>query len=310
MAMHGHLTRRSFLAGSLAAGSMGMGRMTPAESSRQREAPVRTRSEWQIGCYTRPWDQFEYRVALDAIAEAGFKHVGLMTAKSMTNLVISALTTPEEAQRVAVEVRRRGLKVLSVYGGELPASQGVDAASSALRKLVDNCALVGSSTLLMGGVGDQKQYDAYYKAIAVTCDYAAGKHVGITLKPHGGLNATGPQCRKAIEKVGHRNFKLWYDPGNIFYYSDGRLDPVDDAASVDGLVTGMCVKDFLLPKNVAVTPGGGKVNFPAVLARLKRGGFVGGPLVVEMLAPAADRPGIIQQAQKARLFVEKLVREV
>jgi len=38
-----------------------------------------------------------------------------------------------------------------------------------------------------------------------------------------GTNATGPQCRKLIESVGHSNFGLWYDPANIFYYSDGRL---------------------------------------------------------------------------------------
>ena len=32
---------------------------------------------WQLGCYTRVFDQFDYPVALDAIAEAGFKYVGL-----------------------------------------------------------------------------------------------------------------------------------------------------------------------------------------------------------------------------------------
>ena len=57
----------------------------------------------------------------------------------------------------------------------------------------------------------------------------------MSVKPHGGQNATGPQCRKLIEQVGHKNFRLWYDPGNIFYYSDGNLDPVDDSATVDGL---------------------------------------------------------------------------
>jgi hypothetical protein len=42
------------------------------------------RRGWTIGCYTRPWGEHDYRVALDAIAEAGYKHVGLMTAKSKT----------------------------------------------------------------------------------------------------------------------------------------------------------------------------------------------------------------------------------
>ena len=47
----------------------------------------------------------------------------------------------------------------------------------------------------------------------------------------------------------------------------------------------MSVKDYRHPKNVAITPGTGQVNFPKVMARLKKGGFTGGPLVVETLAP-------------------------
>jgi len=97
----------------------------------------------------------------------------------------------------------------------------------------------------------------------------------------------------------------WIDPGNIFYYSDGKLNPVDDAPTVDGLVTGMCVKDFRRPKDVLVTPGTGEVDFPAVFARLKAGGFKGGPMVVECLEPG-DLPHTLEQAKKARRFLETL----
>jgi sugar phosphate isomerase/epimerase len=77
--------------------------------------------------------------------------------------------------------------------------------------------------------------------------------------------------------VGHKNFDLWYDPGNIFFYSNGELDPVDDAATVDGLVrTGMCIKDFDMvdkdgkpTRDVWLTPGTGRVDFPKVLAKLR-----------------------------------------
>jgi len=50
------------------------------------------------------------------------------------------------------------------------------------------------------------------------------------------LNATGPECCERCKKVGKKNFAVWYDPGNIAFYSDGKLNPVEDAASVDGLV--------------------------------------------------------------------------
>jgi len=260
---------------------------------------------WQIGCYTRPWDQQDYRVALDAIAEAGYKHAGLMTTKSKTRLVISAATTPEEAAAVAKECTQRGLSVPSVYGGGIPVAKSLEAGIEGLRKLIDACAVVGCRNLLMGGIGNTKLYETYYKAVAECCGYAAEKSMGISVKPHGGLNATGPQCRKTIEMVGHPNFRIWYDPGNIYYYSNGELDPVKDAATVDGLVVGMCVKDYKHPKQVMITPGTGQVDFPAVLARLKQGGFTGGPLVVECLA-RGDLPTMLAEARKARTLLEKL----
>ena len=85
------------------------------------------------------------------------------------------------------------------------------------------------------------------------------------------------ECRPLVDKVGHKNFRLWYDPGNIYYYSDGKLSPVDDAGEVDGLVSGMSVKDFRMPKDVDVTPGTGMVDFQNVMKRLKEGGFKKGP---------------------------------
>jgi len=260
---------------------------------------------YMIGCYTRPWAAYDYRVALDAIAEAGYKYCGLMTTKSKSRLVISVDTTPEEAAQVAEEIKKRGLKVASVYGGGIPVAKSLQAGIEGLKRLIDSCAACGTMNLLMGGIGNQKLYESYYKAIAECCDYAAEKGMGISVKPHGGLNATGPQCRKTIEFVGHENFRIWYDPGNIFYYSDGKLNPVDDAPSVDGLVVGMCVKDFKPPKRVDVTPGTGLVDFAGVLAKLKAGGFKSGALVVECLEPG-DLKHTLEEAKKTRRFLEEL----
>jgi sugar phosphate isomerase/epimerase len=230
-----------------------------------------------------------------------------MTIKSPpSNLVISVETTPEEAGRAGEECRKRGLAILSIYGGNIPVATSLEAGILGLRRLIDNSAAAGAGNLMMGGVTNPELEGPYYKAITECCGYAAEKGIGISVKPHGGTNATGPQCRKLIESVGCSDFRLWYDPGNIFYYSDGKLDPVDDSGSVDALVAGVSIKDFRLPKEVDVTPGTGMVDFPRVMARLKRGGFTGGPVVVECLAPG-DLPQLAAEAKKARAFVESLV---
>jgi sugar phosphate isomerase/epimerase len=300
----GSLSRRQFLhrVAALSAAGVAAGRLASAAEP----AAAKPSSSWQIGCYTRPWAAHDYRVALDAIAEAGYKYAGLMTTNTPNHLVISVDTKPEEAQKIGEECKARKLEVPSCYGGDIPVATSLEAGIEGLKKLIDNCAAAGVRNLMMGGIGDDKLYDAYFGAIAACCDYAAGKSIAISMKPHGGLNATGPQCRKSIEKVGNKNFRLWYDPGNIFYYSDNKLNPIDDAASVDGLVAGMSVKDFLPPKTVELLPGTGQVDFPKVMARLRQGGFTSGPLIVECLAPG-DLPQLLAQAKQAREFVEKLV---
>ncbi len=304
MGSSGELSRRDFMGRTAALAATGAAYFGVCPDA-AADSKIATGGPWQIGCYTRPWAKYDYRAALDAIAEAGFKYAGLMTTKSKTGLVISVSTSPEEAAQVGEEAKRRGLAIPSVYGGGIPVARSLEVGIEGLRKLIDNCAACGAKNLLMGGVGDEKLYEAYYKAIAECCDYAAEKGIGISIKPHGGLNATGPQCRKTVEMVGHDNFRIWYDPGNIFYYSNGERNPVDDAATEDGLVVGMCVKDYVHPKNVMVTPGAGRVDFASVLARLKEGGFRKGPLIVECLKPGGLNE-TLEEANRARRFLEEL----
>lgn len=97
-----------------------------------------------------------------------------------------------------------------------------------------------------------------------------------------------------------------YDPGNICYYSQGRVNPVEDVKAVPGLVTGVSVKDYLPPKNVALTPGTGNVDFPALFAELRRGGLKGGPLMIEMVKPG-NLAETLEEIKKAKRFVKQLV---
>ncbi|MFA6561551.1 MAG: sugar phosphate isomerase/epimerase [Verrucomicrobiia bacterium] len=285
-----------------------------------RVAEVASAGAYQIGCYTRPWGEHDWRVALDAIAGAGFKYAGLMTTNTKNHLVVSAASTVEEAQAVGEEVKKRGLKVASLWGGGFAVEKSLETGVADLKKLIDNCVACGTTQLMVGGTGNAKLHEVYYKAVAEACDYAATKGVGLSVKPHGGSNSTGAQCRKIVELVGKKNFGLWYDPGNIFFYSNGALDPAKDSAEVNGLVVGMSVKDYRLMKedpaapakkkspyggDVALTPGTGMVNFEVVMANLKKGGFTRGPLIVECLEKG-DLPALAVEAKKARMFLEKL----
>jgi len=286
------LTRRHFI-GKAVLATTGVALVSAAKTS-----------PFKLGCYTRPWAKYNYRVAFDGIAEAGFKYVGLMSSKS--GRIITKDSTPEQAALIKEEASQRGLKIASLYGGNFDVHKSVTEGVAGLRSLIDNSAICECPDLLLLGAEAFELVNNYYKVVAECCDYAAGKGVVMSVKPHGPLNCTGRECRPLIDKIGHKNFRLWYDPGNIYYYSDGKIDPVDDASQVDGLVCGMSVKDFLMPKEVEVTPGTGMVNFPGVMARLRKGGFKQGPLIVECLAKG-DLSFINAEARKARRFLENIL---
>jgi sugar phosphate isomerase/epimerase len=288
---------------------------------------VADQGPWQIGCWTRPWMNYDHRLALDAIAEAGMRYVGLMNtthpgSKSSgwrpENMIVSYRDPLDKAGRVAEEVQQRGLRIMFFYGG-LMGAKSRESAVADFRHVIDICTTMKCGNVLMGGLAETRgpEYDTWLAAVAECCSYAAEKQVQMMIKPHGGLGATGPQLRKAIEKVNHKSFSILYDAGNILYYSDGKVDPVADAATLHGVVTGWCIKDYLPPRaanaqsgtakgNVDFTPGTGKVDFKAVFAELKKGGFASGPLIIETLS-SGDLPYLLAEAKKVRQFVETLV---
>jgi sugar phosphate isomerase/epimerase len=304
------LTRRRFLGRTTLSAAAGLAAYqvpSAASATARGENPPYT-----IAAYTRPFDKFDLPTALDMIVEAGFRSVGLMTSRSPDPskrgmyFPVNLQLKPEDVEKIAAEVRQRQLQVLSVFG-VFDVGKTVDDTVRHLHTLIDYSAIVGARNLLIGGT-DQKRAEAYYQAVKEACPYAAEKGMELAIKPHGGSNATGQECRKLITKVGRKNFRLYYDPGNIFFYSGGQLDPARDSATVDGIVSGLIIKDFRPPKDVMVNPGEGKVDFRAVLANLKRGGFTGGPIILETLVPG-DRARLAAEARAARAFMQALITQ-
>ena len=160
-----HVTRREFLSNTarITAASTtaaALTRPTAVAKSYASDEP------WLIGCYTRPWAEYDYRVALDAIAEAGFKHVGLMSTKPKDDakwaLVIDVTTSIDVAAEVGRQARRRGLQIPSIYGGSIPVNRSLQEGIDGLKKLIDNCAAAGGNTLLTAGINRKELEAAYY----------------------------------------------------------------------------------------------------------------------------------------------------
>ena len=153
-----HVTRREFLNQAVAAGA-GLGAVSTLWSEHASQAQARrphrravhdrllhaavgaVRLPRRSGCDCRGGVQV--RRADDHEVQVGTRDLRLDT-------------TPEEAAQIAEEIKKRNLKVASVYGGGIPVEKSLEAGIEGLRRLIDNCAACGTMNLLMGGIGDRE----------------------------------------------------------------------------------------------------------------------------------------------------------
>jgi sugar phosphate isomerase/epimerase len=155
------------------------------------------------------------------------------------------------------------------------------------------------------GVEDPAQFDPYCRLMAEIAAYADQAGIQVVLKPHGGVSLASKEILRCLDAVNHRNFKIWYDAGNIIYYSG--KDPTEELEPLGRYITGFCAKDCDRPEgDVMIQFGTGKVDFKRVFSRLKAIGF-DGPVMVECSAPGPTPETVTANVRANRSFLEKML---
>jgi len=294
-------TRREFIGGSsrlLAGAAMLAG--TPSLLSASPAAG------WTVGCFNRPWTKWTFGETLAAIEAAGYSTMGLLT-RTKADPFIAADATPEYLERLKHTLAASGLTanlgaLRSRY--DLPLEETI----GSLRKEIDNAAFLGLKYVMTFGVDDPAQTDRYFQAMAEAAAHGAEKGVQVVMKPHGGSSGASHEISLAMKKVGHPNFRIWYDAGNIIHYTG--KDPVEELEPIVQHVTGFCAKDCGGPKgDVMIQFGTGKVDFAGVFRLLKSAGFAG-PVMVECCAVGDTPAATARNARANREFLEKTLASI
>ena len=297
------MNRRQFLHDAALAATAGA--LLPLNALPAAETPKGV--GWPIGCFNRPWlgsnNKWDYDTALDGIKAAGYKLTGLLT-RTPKEPFLGSDATPEYLAGLKKKIAARGLTV--VMGAlrikfDLPLADQI----KDTRQQIDNGKTVGVEYLLTFGASSPAQYEDYYKLMQDAAAYSQERGLKLVLKPHGGASGVAEEMMRCLEKVKHPNFKIWFDAGNIIYYTG--KDPLGELKPVAQQVTGFCAKDCAEQKgSVWLEFGTGKVDFRALFSELKQAGF-NGPLMVECCA-LGDTPEIVTaNARKNREYLEKVL---
>ncbi len=296
------MNRRQFISATVTT-ALGTG-VLPCEglaaAARQGAIP-----HWPIGCFNRPWAEkktWGYDVALAGIKEAGYHSTGLLT-RSAKEPLIGSDATPEYLLELKRRIAAHGLK--PTMGAlrtknDLPLADQIKDA----QKQIDNGKTVGIEFLLTFGVDKPEFFENYYALMREAAPYAQQRGIKLVLKPHGGASGASEEILRCLNRVKHENFTIWFDAGNIIYYTG--KDPVEQLKPVADHVTGFCAKDCdQKGGSVWLEFGTGKVDFPAVFSELKQAGF-NGPVMVECCAKADTIEDVTANARRNREYLEKV----
>jgi sugar phosphate isomerase/epimerase len=261
---------------------------------------------WPVGCFNRPWTKWSFDDALTGVKTAGYNLTGLLS-RTKQDPFIGSEATPEYLANLKQKLAAHGLKANM---GALNTRHNIPLEDSIkdLHKQIDNAAFLSLEYVLSFGVDRPEQVEHYYKVMAAGAAYAQKRKVKLAMKPHGGSSGASDEILRSIQKVAHPNFKIWYDAGNIIYYTG--KDPVTELKPIAKYVTGFCAKDCAQQKtDVMIQFGTGKVDFKAVFGVLKGAGFKG-PVMVECCALSDSKDVVTANARANREFLEKVLAEI
>jgi len=240
--------------------------------------------------------------ALDGIKAAGYKIIGLLRRQAKDPLAGSD-ATQEYLKGLKGRIAARGLKT-NMAALRTNNSLSLEDQIKEMRKQIDNARFLGAEFGLTFGVDSPAHFENYYKLMQDAAPYAEEKGLKVVLKPHGGATGAAEEIKRCMEKVNHRNFKIWFDAGNIIFYTG--KDPVEQLKPIVQHVTGFCAKDCEKQHGTVLLEfGTGKVDFHAVFAEMKKAGF-NGPVMVECCASSATPEEANAHARKNREYLEKV----
>ncbi len=303
-----HMSRRTFFKGAAA---------TAGAVVNVFDASAASGVSWPIGCFNRPWMQkfgsalqpasvpqpanWGLDIALAGIKEAGYTFMGLLTPMPGEPF-LAADAGADYLPRLKQRLAEAGL-VATMGSLRINFEKSQEDVVQQIRRQIDHAQFLNLEWLLTFGVDKAEDYQMYYKAMTEAADYAQERKLKLVLKPHGGGSGSSAEILRCLKEIDRPNFKIWYDAGNIIYYTG--KDPIEELKPIVQYVTGFCAKDCPgKTGDVMIEFGTGKVDFQGVYKELKKAGF-SGPTFVEC-AGGKTLAEVTAGARANRLFLESV----
>ena len=277
----------------------------------------------QLGAHTLPYRAHSLDRALEGIARAGYRYVGLWNDHADRPLI------PHDAPASTIDAVRRRLNSHSLtprMAFRFPSDPNDKDPAAPLRRTVEVAGALGIPFVISTGPSPyrrapherkrdmlfHRESETYFQVLRTVAPLAERARVTVVVKPHMGVTGTGEDLADLVTLIDHPNVKVCYDAGNIAYYEG--LKPEEDITACAHLTRAVCIKDHRGERwnPDFPVPGEGDVDHAAIFGTLLAAGF-SGPCLVERVdgtQKATDMPPdtIDAALTKARINLEGAIR--
>ena len=275
-------------------------------------------SRLQLGAQTLPYRNYPFERALEGIARAGFRYVGIWNDHADGPVVPEGASAGDYGA-----VRRRlaahGLTPRMAFTFRGQGGQDGPAQESLLRRTVEAAGALGIACVISAGpspyagraFGPHKrdmlylrEAEAYFDVLRRVAPVAEREGVTIVLKPHMGVTGTGEDLAELVQLIDHPSVRVCYDAGNIAFYEG--LKPEEDVRACAKYVRAVCIKDHRGPRANAdfPLPGTGDVDHAELFRILLDAGF-SGPCLVERIDGLKTPEEVDSALAQARQHLEQ-----
>ena len=267
-------------------------------------------TQFQIACMTLPYSQYPLERALSGIKSAGYKYVAWGTThresgESKPVPVMPADAPPDKARELGQRCRDMGLEPLMMFSIVYPEHPtGLEVLTQRIRQ----AQAAGMPHVLTFGhsVENRKLWVERFKKLG---PIARDHGVVIVAKQHGEI---GQVTGEIVREVDDAGIRVNYDAGNVMDYTKGKVNPLDDIKTCEGLIHSFCIKDHrLFPVDQDCGPGMGEIDHYRLLHNVA---FTGRamPLCCENISAPKIRPATPEEidanARRSREFLELVIR--
>jgi sugar phosphate isomerase/epimerase len=273
-------------------------------------------SRFDLGSTTLPYTRWTLDRALEGIARAGFRNVGLMRDHA-DGPIYSEQATAQELADLRRRIERHGLTPTLKFGPD-----SSKALPESLRRDVDAVAELGIPYLLLNPISPNPRFakqrmgemewitrvEVWFQMLVPAIRRAERRGVTIVVKTHGGIAGTGEDLALVVERIGSPALRACYDPGNVVYYEGVRPEP--DIANVADLTSVLIIKDHRGGQADLdfPTPGDGDIDHVSIFRTLHHANFAG-PVLIERI-DGLDTPEATDDAlARGREYLERSVAE-